>query len=178
MRKLTYEEILNERPSEDELAKLPKHKIIVILDNIRSNYNVGSIFRTSDSARIEKLLLCGYTPCPPKKELAKTALGALNTVEWQYFNTTLEAIAYVKSLNYKVYAVEITDQKKLYDEVTKSEFPLAVVLGNELTGIDDQVIAQCDDSIEIPMYGVKHSLNVSVATGIILYELCKILNEK
>lgn len=178
MRKLTYEEILNERPSEDELAKLPKHKIIVILDNIRSNYNVGSIFRTSDSTRIEKLLLCGYTPCPPKKELAKTALGALNTVEWQYFNTTLEAIAYVKSLNYKVYAVEITDQKKLYDEVTKSEFPLAVVLGNELTGIDDQVIAQCDDSIEIPMYGVKHSLNVSVATGIILYELCKILNEK
>lgn len=173
MRKLTYEEILKERPNEEELEKLPKHKIIVILDNIRSSYNVGSIFRTCDSTRIEELLLCGFTPHPPKKELAKTALGALNTVKWKYFKTTLGAIEYAKSLNYKVYAVELTTNKKIYSEVQANEFPVAVILGNELSGIDDDVIKHCDDSIEIPMYGIKHSLNVSVATGIILYELCK-----
>jgi tRNA G18 (ribose-2'-O)-methylase SpoU len=176
MRKLSYEEILAERPSEEELNKLPKHKIIVILDNIRSTYNVGSIFRTCDSSRIEELLLCGYTPHPPKKELEKTALGALNTVKWQYFKSTNEAIEYAKSKNYKVFAVELTDKKRIYTDINQDEFPLAVVLGNELSGIADNVIDNCDDSMEIPMYGIKHSLNVSVATGIILYELCRKIN--
>lgn len=176
MRKLSYEEILAERPSEEELNKLPKHKIIVILDNIRSTYNVGSIFRTCDSSRIEELLLCGYTPHPPKKELEKTALGALNTVKWQYFKSTNEAIEYAKSKSYKVFAVELTDNKRFYTDINKDEFPLAVVLGNELSGIADNVIDNCDDSMEIPMYGIKHSLNVSVATGIILYELCRKIN--
>jgi tRNA G18 (ribose-2'-O)-methylase SpoU len=176
MRKLSYEEILAERPSEEELNKLPKHKIIVILDNIRSTYNVGSIFRTCDSSRIEELLLCGYTPHPPKKELEKTALGALNTVKWQYFKSTNEAIEYAKSKNYKVFAVELTDKKRFYTDINQDEFPLAVVLGNELSGIADNVIDNCDDSMEIPMYGIKHSLNVSVATGIILYELCRKIN--
>lgn len=176
MRKLLYEEILAERPSEEELNKLPKHKIIVILDNIRSTYNVGSIFRTCDSSRIEELLLCGYTPHPPKKELEKTALGALNTVKWQYFKSTNEAIEYAKSKNYKVFAVELTDKKRIYTDINQDEFPLAVVLGNELSGIADNVIDNCDDSMEIPMYGIKHSLNVSVATGIILYELCRKIN--
>lgn len=176
MKKLSYQEILNERPTESELKGLSKHKIIVILDNIRSTYNVGSIFRTSDSTRISKILLCGYTPHPPRKDLEKTALGALDTVKWQYFKTTKEAIEYAKSINYKIIAVELTDKKRLYTDIKKEEFPIAIVLGNELSGIDDDIISLCDDSIEIPMYGIKHSLNVSVATGVILYELCKIHN--
>lgn len=176
MRKLTYQEILSEKPTEVEINRLTKHKIIVILDNIRSIYNVGSIFRTSDSALISELLLCGFTPHPPKKELEKTALGALNTVKWQYFKKTSDAISYAKEQNYKVVAVELTDKKRLYTDIKKEEFPIAIVLGNELTGIDDKIIELCDDAIEIPMYGIKHSLNVSVATGIVLYELCRILN--
>ncbi len=176
MRKLTYEEILSEKPTEAVLNRLPKHKIIVILDNIRSTYNVGSIFRTCDSSGINELLLCGYTPHPPRKDLEKTALGALNTVKWQYFKNTSDAINYAKSINFKVVAVELTDKKRLYTDIKKEEFPLAIVLGNELTGIDDEIISQCDDAIEIPMYGIKHSLNVSVATGIVLYELCRIIN--
>jgi tRNA G18 (ribose-2'-O)-methylase SpoU len=176
MRKLTYQEILSEKPTEVQINRLTKHKIIVILDNIRSTYNVGSIFRTSDSTLISELLLCGFTPHPPKKELEKTALGALNTVKWQYFKKTSDAIAYAKEQNYKVVAVELTDKKRLYTDVKKEEFPIAIVLGNELTGIDDKIIELCDDAIEIPMYGIKHSLNVSVATGIVLYELCRILN--
>ena len=176
MRKLTYQEILSERPTEDELKRLPKNEIIVILHNIRSSYNVGSIFRTSDSARVSELLLCGFTPHPPRKDLEKTALGALDTVKWQYFESTKEAINYAKSKKFKVVAVELTDTKRMYYDIQKSEFPIAIVLGNELTGIDDEIISLCDDAIEIPMFGIKHSLNVSVATGIVLYELCKINN--
>ncbi len=178
IRKLLYEELLNERKSIVEIRNLPKHPVSVILHNIRSLYNVGSIFRTCDSALINELILTGYTPHPPRKEIDKTALGATETVNWRYEKDILEAIAAQKAKNEKIFAVELTNRKRMYDSIRKSEFPVCLLFGNELSGVDDFVLAECDDAIEIPMFGVKHSLNVSVAAGIAIYAAINQLHEK
>ena len=170
MKKLLHEEILKERLTEDTIKNVTKHPISVVLDNIRSMYNVGSIFRTCDSALVEELVLCGFTPHPPRPELEKTALGAVDTVSWKYFEKTKDAILEQKRHGRKVIAVELTEDKRLYTSLKKEEFPICLVLGNELSGIDDEILSLCDDAIEIPMYGVKHSLNVSVAAGITIFE--------
>lgn len=149
----------------------------MVLDNVRSVYNVGSFFRTSDSAGIKELILCGYTPFPPREDLDKTALGSIQTVHWKRFETIKDAITHLKKQNIKIIAVEQTDIKRSYLSLDHNEFPLAFVFGNELTGIDDDVIDLCDDSVEIPMYGHKHSLNVSVSAGIIIYEAIRKFNE-
>lgn len=170
MKKLTYEEILSERKTPEDLKKSQRYPINIILDNIRSLYNVGSIFRTCDAAMVNKLILCGLTPHPPRKEIAKTALDAQETVPWQYFENTTDAIQSEKESGSKIIAVELTDQKKIYTDLVKSDFPTTLVLGNELTGISEETLNQCDDAIEIPMYGLKHSLNVSVSAGIVIFE--------
>lgn len=174
MKKLTYEEILNERLTPEESISSARHPVSMILHNVRSLYNVGSIFRTADSAKAKELIMCGFTPHPPRKEIEKTALGAVDSVPWKYFRETKDAIKYVKESGTKVIAVELTDKGRRYDSLEKDEFPLALMLGNEISGVDNEILSLCDDAIEIPMFGVKHSLNVSVAAGIVLFEAVRL----
>jgi len=175
MRKLLHQEILRKRLTVDESKAAVRNPVSLMLYNVRSLYNVGSIFRTADSGLAKELILCGYTPHPPRKEIEKTALGAVDCVPWRYFKDTSEAISTLKKEGNKIIALEITDSQKSYDSLDIYEFPVCFILGNELSGIDDDIIKLCDDAVEIPMYGVKHSLNVSVAAGIILFEAIRIL---
>ncbi len=177
MKKLLHGEILSERLTNDEALVAKRHPISLFLDNIRSLYNVGSIFRTADSALAEEIILTGYTPAPPREEILKTALGAADSVPWKYFKDPIDGILYLKDKGVTILALELTDKKRYYDSIKFDEFPVCLVLGNELTGIDDRILKNCDDSVEIPMYGVKHSLNVSVATGIALFEAVKTWNK-
>lgn len=170
MKKLTYEELLEERKTIEEANSSTRFPINVIVDNVRSIYNVGSIFRTCDSSLVNQISLCGFTPHPPREEISKTALDAEKTVPWKYFENTTDAIIEARNNGFTVLALELTDAKRSYTTLQKSEFPLAIVVGNELSGISDEALKLCDGAIEIPMYGVKHSLNVSVSTGIILFE--------
>jgi 23S rRNA (guanosine2251-2'-O)-methyltransferase len=171
MRKLTHNEIQSKRLSLDTINLAKKFPLFVLLDNIRSMYNVGSIFRTSDSIMIQKLYLTGYTPTPEKKEVRKTALGSTESVEWEYYKDPVELIKKLKSEGIKIVALEITNQSILYTEISKKDFPMCLVIGNEITGIQNNILELCDISIELPMYGIKHSLNVAVAYGIAVYEL-------
>jgi tRNA G18 (ribose-2'-O)-methylase SpoU len=174
MRKLLHSEILAERKTANESLSSERHPVSVMLHNVRSLYNVGSVFRTCDSAMVAELILCGFTPYPPRKEIEKTALGAIESVPWRYEKNIMDAIDYVKTKGIKLVAVELTDSSRQYDSLLAEDYPLCLVLGNELTGIDNEVLYRCDDAIEIPMHGVKHSLNVSVAAGIAIYESVRI----
>ncbi|MGB9772125.1 MAG: RNA methyltransferase [Candidatus Kapaibacteriota bacterium] len=174
MRRLLHNEILKERLSIEQAKKTVRHPVSLLLHNIRSLYNVGSIFRTCDSALCKELILSGFTSHPPRREIEKTALGAVDTVPWRYFKDTSDAIHTLKGEGNKVFALEITDRKRYYTSLQKDEFPLVIVLGNELVGIDQDVLELCDDAIEIPMFGVKHSLNVAVAAGIVLFETVRL----
>lgn len=176
MRKLLHQEILNERLSIEEAKNVVRHPVSLLLYNLRSSYNVGSIFRTADSALLNEIILCGFTPHPPQKEIAKTALGALDTVPWRYEKSIFEAIKTEKNKGNKIIAVELTDKKRPYYTIEKHEYPLTLILGNEISGIDDNILEICDDAIEIPMYGLKHSLNVSVAAGIVAFEAIRLWN--
>ena len=178
IKKLSNDEIKLKRFLPTFLAENNRFPIYALLENIRSLYNVGSMFRTADGARISELLLAGFTPHPPRKELLKTSLGAIETVPWQYFKNPIDSIEYLKSKNVKITAVELTDKSFPNYEIKNNDFPLCVVFGNEITGISNDLLKHVDDSIEIPMYGVKHSLNVSVAFGIVLFDLLRILNQK
>lgn len=171
MRKLTHPEIQARRLSLDNLHKAQKFPLYVLLDNIRSMYNVGSIFRTSDSIMIQKLFLTGYTPTPEKKEVRKTALGSTESVEWEYHKNPIDLIKKLKSSGIKIVALEITDESINYTEIPQDIFPICLVIGNEITGIQNEILELCDLAIELPMYGIKHSLNVAVAYGIAVYEL-------
>lgn len=174
MRKLTAIEIEKKRLTLEELRAVERHPIYVLLDNIRSVYNVGSIFRTSDAVLIKKLYLTGYTPHPPRKDIEKTALGAIESVPWEYHKDPIEVIRLLKKENVKIVALEITDSSIPYYEMKPEHFPICLVIGNEIVGISDEVLSMCDMSIEIPQFGIKHSLNVAVAYGIAVYELVKI----
>lgn len=174
MKRLRHSEILKIRLTVEEAKKVEKHPVSIMLCNIRSLYNVGSIFRTADSALVSELILCGFTPHPPRKEIEKTALGAVDTVNWSYFENTIEAIQEQKKKGVKVIAVEITSKPRSYSTLKAEDYPLCLLMGNELVGLDDELLLHCDDAIDIPMYGTKHSLNVSVATGIVVYEAVKI----
>lgn len=178
MRKLTFEEINSTRcVSLDEVKNLKRNPIIMICENIRSLFNVGSIFRTLDGIRAEKLYLCGYTGYPPRKEIDKVSLGAVESVPWEYEKDILRVIENLKSNKIPVIALEHTDTSVDYLEFDYT-FPCAVVLGNEYEGISDEVVAACDYSVEIPMRGIKQSLNVATACGVIGYELLRRLNGK
>jgi tRNA G18 (ribose-2'-O)-methylase SpoU len=175
VKKLTYDEIAQRRiPAADagEAARLP---VAGMLDNIRSLYNVGSIFRSSDGAFIRHLYLCGYTPAPPRKEIEKTALGSVDSIPWSHHRNPLEAIAQARQSGMKICVLEHTDRSVPTYALTPSDFPLCLVVGNELTGVSPQVIAAADCAVEIPLYGVKHSLNAAVAYGIALFEFVRIL---
>jgi 23S rRNA (guanosine2251-2'-O)-methyltransferase len=176
MKKLLHGEILSERLTNDQALIAQRHPVSLFLDNIRSLYNVGSIFRTADSALAEEIILTGFTPAPPRDEIFKTALGAVDSVPWKYFKDPIDGILYLRDKGVKILALELTDKKRFYDSIKPEEFPICLVLGNELTGIDDKLLKYCDDSVEIQMYGVKHSLNVSVAAGIALFEAVKLWN--
>lgn len=174
MRKLTHDEISARRIPKDEITTASRAPVIGFLDNIRSLYNVGSIFRTSDGAFIQGLYLTGYTPHPPRKEIAKTALGATDTIPWQYFRDPLDGIAAARAAGMRICVLEHTTGSRPYISVTKADFPLCLVVGNELTGITPAVISAADFAIEIPMHGTKQSLNAAVAYGIAVFELVRI----
>lgn len=178
MRKLTHDEISLNRASLDNLSKVRKLPVYVVLHNIRSNYNVGSIFRSSDGAMIEKLFLCGYTPHPPRKEILKTALGATESVNWEYTKNTLDVIKQIKSLGLKIVALELTDRSIPYYDFNKIDFPICLVVGNEISGVSQEILDHCDYAIEIPQYGIKQSLNVAVAYGIAIFKLREIFDKK
>ena len=162
------------RVSTEEFKAQKKIPLVVVMDNVRSMYNVGSIFRTCDAFSVERLLLCGITACPPHKEITKTALGATESVDWAHFATTVEAVTELKQQGYKVLAVEQVDTSVMLDRMEVSgDEKTAIVLGNEVFGVDDEVLALCDGAIEIPQNGTKHSLNVSIAGGIVIWEFFK-----
>jgi len=162
------------RKSVEEFKQSQKIPIIAVLENVRSAYNVGSVFRTADAFLIEAIYICGYTAYPPHKEIRKTALGADETVSWKHFKNISEAIVEIRKLGYKVYAVEqAADSYKLQAISYEPDERIAVIFGNEVTGVEQSTIGQCDGCIEIPQLGVKHSLNISVAAGIVLWELVR-----
>jgi len=170
MRKLQNSELA--RPSAEEFIQLAKVPIIVVLDNIRSCHNIGSVFRTSDALMIEKIFLCGISSTPPDKEIRKTALGAENTVAWEYHSDTLEAVSTLKAQGYTVIAVEQVERSiSLSEYHPSSNSKLALVFGNEVKGVQQEVVDHCDLAIEIPQYGTKHSFNISVSVGIVLWDL-------
>ena len=174
MKKLSHEEISKNRSTPETLHTVKKLPVYVLLNSIRSSYNVGSIFRTSDGAMIEKLYLCGYTPHPPKKEVLKTALGSQDSVSWEYVKDPKEVILKLKSQGIKICALELTDESFPYYKVNKNDFPLCLLIGNEITGVSQDLLDLCDFSIEIPQYGIKQSLNVAVAYGIAIFDLRRI----
>ena len=165
-----------------EAAKLP---LVVVLDNVRSQHNVGAVFRTADAMRIERVVLCGICCCPPNAEIHKTALGAEESVEWTYYKETLDAVRALQAEGYTVYAVEQAHDSVTLEEVaeqlvnrqwTMDNCPkIAVILGHEVFGVQQEVVDQCSQCIEIPQYGTKHSMNVSVTAGIVLYRLSEAL---
>lgn len=154
-------------------ASLAPHPVQLLLHNIRSMWNVGSMFRTADCAGIEKVLLSGYTARPPRKEISKTALGADESMPWEYLDDPVRALLGMKDAGRKVYGLEITEGSRPHTSLTAADFPLCLVLGNEVGGIDDDLLEICDGVLEIGQYGAKHSLNVSVAAGVALFELVR-----
>lgn len=172
MRKLKVTELC--RISTEEFKQAEKIPLVVVLDNVRSLHNIGSVFRTSDAFRIECIYLCGITACPPNVEIHKTALGAEFSVDWKYVNKTLDAVDNLKSEGYKVYSIEQAEGSIMLDRFNpESGHRYAIVLGNEVKGVQQEVVDHCDGCLEIPQYGTKHSLNVSVAAGIVIWDLFK-----
>lgn len=178
MKKLSHAEISADRATLDTLEKVNKLPVTVILNSIRSSYNVGSIFRTSDGAMIEKLYLCGYTPHPPKKEVLKTALGSQDSIEWEFEEDPIKVVKELKAKGYTICALEQTSNNISYNELQKSNLPLCLIVGNEISGVTQDLIDLCDVTIEIPQFGIKQSLNVAVAYGISIFELRKIYDSK
>ena len=171
MRKLNMDEL--GRKSIAEFKRSDKLPIIVVLENIRSAYNVGSIFRTADAFLIEGLYICGYTAQPPHKEIKKTALGADETVFWKYTKEITEVIQELRDKGFKIYAIEQAENSLLLQQLNFKDEKVAVIFGNEVSGVEQSTIALCDGVIEIPQMGMKHSLNVSVAAGVVLWEIVR-----
>lgn len=180
MRKLKTIEM--HRLSVDEFKAADKMPLIVVLDNVRSLYNVGSVFRTADAFRVQAIYLCGVTGCPPNAEIHKTALGGEDSVDWKYFKDTEDAVRYLHDKGYFVWSVEqVEGSTKLGTDLTPSPSssgsgeakPYAVILGNEVKGVQQSVVDMSDGCLEIPQFGTKHSLNVSITAGIVIWEFAK-----
>jgi len=173
------------RMNVDQYREADKLPFVVVLDNVRSQHNVGAVFRTADAMRIERVVLCGICCCPPNQEIHKTALGAEESVEWQYYKETLDAMRDLQVQGYNVYAIEQAHNSVTLEEVareldngqwTMDNYPkIAVILGHEVFGVQQEVINQCNGCIEIPQYGTKHSMNVSVTAGIVIYRFASSL---
>ena len=173
MRKLSMDELGRKSVADFKLAH--KTPLVVVMDNIRSMHNVGSVFRTSDAFLISGICLCGYTPQPPHRDIHKTALGATESVDWVYYENTFDAVTALKEQGYKVFAIEQTQGSISLEQfrANVNNETLAFVFGNEVEGVSDEVLAICDGAIEIPQYGMKHSLNISVAAAIVLWEMVR-----
>lgn len=162
------------RKSVEEFRQSEKIPIIVVLENIRSAYNVGSVFRTADAFLVEAIYIIGYSAKPPHKEIKKTALGAEETVNWRHFPTTAEAISQLREDGYSIYAIEQAEGSLALQALTPAlDEKIAVVLGNEVTGVEQATIHLCDTCVEIPQLGMKHSLNIATAAGVVLWELVR-----
>lgn len=180
MRKLTMDELGRKSVADFKLAD--KKPLVVVMDNIRSMHNVGSVFRTSDAFLIAGICLCGFTPQPPHRDIQKTALGATESVDWLYYENTKDAVLALKEQGYKVFAIEQTQGSISLENFknhikeksnNNSNNALAFVFGNEVEGVSEEVLAICDGAVEIPQYGMKHSLNISVAAAIVLWEMVR-----
>lgn len=168
MKKITNEEL--GRPNAEEFARMKKIPVVVVLDNVRSLNNVGSFFRTCDAFAVERMFLCGITGAPPNKEIHKTALGAEDTVSWEYAETTRSALETLRGVGYRIVAVEQIHEAVMLDKFTvRGGERYALVFGNEVFGVSEDAVALCDEAIEIPQAGTKHSLNVSVSGGVVLW---------
>lgn len=172
MRKLSIIEM--NRISAEEFRLTEKIPLVVVLDEIRSLHNVGAVFRTSDAFKVESIFLCGITATPPHPEMHKTALGAEDTVEWKYYADTLEAVNQLRTAGYTVFAIEQCEGSTMLQNINlKFGEKYAVVLGNEVKGVKQEVVDACNGCIEIPQFGTKHSLNVSVTAGVIIWEFAR-----
>jgi tRNA G18 (ribose-2'-O)-methylase SpoU len=169
-RKLKNEEL--NRLSTEEFKRASKAPVVVVLDNVRSLNNIGSVFRTADAFRVEKLCLCGITARPPHKDIRKTALGSTDSVEWVYFEKTLDAVSALQKDGFKVFAIEQVDKSiplnEFYPENINS---IAFVFGNEVRGVEEEVVKTADGCIEIPQFGTKHSFNIVISAGIVLWDI-------
>ena len=177
MRKISNQEL--HRPSVDEFAAMGRIPVVVVLDNVRSAQNVGAFFRTSDAFAVERVVLCGITATPPSRDIHKTALGAELTVEWEYSDSTLDAVQALKAQGYQAVAIEQVEGAVMLDELevdTNSRY--ALIFGNEVAGVEQAVVDICDDAIEIPQAGTKHSINVSVAGGVVLWPFFMAMRSK
>jgi len=168
MRKLKVTEL--KRLNQTEFKQAKKIPLVIVLDNVRSLHNVGSVFRTSDAFLVEAIYLCGITATPPHAEIHKTALGAEDSVNWKYFEKTLDAIEELKEQQYHIVAVEQAENSISLESFMPENEKYAIIFGNEVKGIDQEVMNRCDSCIEIPQFGTKHSLNVSVAAGIVIWK--------
>ena len=174
MRKLKNNEL--GRINIEEFKSATKTPITIILDNVRSAINVGSIFRTSDAFLIENIILCGITACPPNKDIRKAALGSTDSVKWEYSENTSEAVKRLIEKEYYVVGVEQANKATMLNNFKLPNKPIAIIMGNEVNGVAQEVIDICNQVIEIPQFGTKHSLNISVTTGIVVWDLWKKLN--
>ena len=174
MRKITNEELM--RPSAEEFGRMEKMPVVVVLDNVRSMQNVGAFFRTGDAFAIEKIYLCGITATPPARDIHKTALGAEMTVQWEYCERTTDAVTQLKAEGYRLLAIEQVEGAVMLNEFCAEQgVKYALVFGNEVAGVDQAVVDAMDGSIEIPQVGTKHSINVSVSGGVVLWNFfCQI----
>jgi len=172
IKKLTHEEILKTKPSVDDVLQKKRTPVYIILDNIRSLYNVGAIFRTSDAVLIEKIFLCGITGEPPRKEISKTALGAEELVPYEHRDDAVEVVKELKNAGVHILAVELADEAVDYSKM-KYDFPVALVFGHEVEGVSDEVMEEVDGAISLPMLGRANSLNVATCYGIVVYEILK-----
>ncbi len=177
MRKINNDEL--SRLTVDDFKQADKMPLAVVLDHVRSSNNVGSVFRTSDALLIRKICLCGITATPPDKEIHKTALGAENTVDWEYFKTTEEAVESLRNEGYTVIAIEQVEGSISLDKyLPEPESKLALIFGNEVKGVQQKIVNQCDQTIEIPQFGTKHSFNIAVSAGIVLWDLSNKLRQQ
>lgn len=172
MRKLLNSEL--ERKTVEQFKSTEKAPFIIILDNVRSLSNVGSIFRTADAFLTEGIYLCGITSCPPHREIQKTALGATESVSWKYFPTTAEAVNELKKMGYEIIAIEQAEgSKELQNLQIDKNRKYALVFGHEVNGVDQEIVNICDQCVEIPQFGTKHSFNIAISVGIVLWEVNK-----
>lgn len=180
MKKLSMDDL--NRISVDEFKEAEKTPLTVVLDNVRSQNNIGSVFRTSDAFRVENICLCGICSTPPHRDIHKTALGAEESVAWQYYEETADCIKELKSKGYRVFAIEQVDDSVMLNEFSIQQInpstnqpKIAIIFGNEVEGVQEELLPLCDGSIEIPQFGTKHSLNISCAAAIVIWEMFKML---
>ena len=177
MRKLLNREL--GRKSVEQFREFQKSPFVIVLDNVRSQANVGSVFRTADAFLVEKICLCGITSTPPHREIRKTALGATESVSWSYYPSTMEAVTELKEKGYKLIGIEQAEGSvELQNMVIDIDEKYALVFGHEVNGVDQEVLNNCDMCIEIPQFGTKHSFNIAVSAGIVLWEMNKGLKQR